>query len=55
MEIGGTHMEGVSNAHAITLDIFMLIFKFITILKNYLKISYLRIIEVVDIHVRKQI
>ena len=48
-------MEGVSNAHAIALELFMLIFKFISILKNYLKISYLRVIEVVDIDVRKQI
>ena len=33
----------------------MLISILIIIFKNYLKISYLRVIEVVDIDVRKQI
>ena len=55
LEIGGTHLEGVSNAQAIAFELFIQLSKLIIIFKNYLKISYLRVIDVVDIDVRKQI
>ena len=55
LEIGGTHVEGVSDARRIAFELCMVISKLTIIFKSYLKISYLRVIEVVDIDVRKQI